>query len=1507
MNKPPSSMDNRVWPSLRRCVLRSICAMALISCCGIMLFSELLQAQNPTVDSLRILVQAVYSVSEHSKGISGAHRHSVQGSSSQEFKRSSEQHHQDSLNAALLNKFARAFWEVNIDSARLYAIKALAFARQVGVLSEELRSYEILANVLRRMDQSVLALRYFDTLLVRATASSNYVKMAAALSGMATTYQRYGQFDKALSYHLKVIDVLQYVGDSSNAAVPFIYLSEMFIVQKQYALAIDYARQGLGRAEQFHNGIHRAQLLGNISEALVGLHLLDSAMAVSNQALRQAQETGNKEVLALIFTQRGRIYYTQHNYTNALTSYMSALQTQRSLGKAQGDATVWNGIGLCYFQQGNYAKAMDCAQRALETSYLSVREERRRAYVLLADVHAAQGNAQEAFTALKAASALQDSIYNENTLARTLDLQADYENRLRTRQLEILQQEQQNNRRILMILITASLLLLAVSTIAMWRFVRERRAQRALAERESWLRQVQQISKILSFEIDIETLDIYWRNEHNQFVKGTTLHTLTPEGAFEPIHPDDVAKLQQLALDVANAVDFHKPPTFTYRSLCPDGSYRTFFSEIWMPSAVGSRQAATRRVVGFAQDISDRRRIEEELSFSEQKLQAMFNSMQDAYLLIDREYRILAFNTAAALRAKDMHNRRTLQVGDNMLDHYLAPIFHLGFRQSFERALKGEQVIAERFFISPITNEPTWIEARYLPVVDSNKSVFAVSLVIADITERKTAEEQLLLSEQKLSAFFNSSRDVYILVNRHHEVIAFNRTAQQETKALGKELQIGMNLLDAQSGYIPSDFSEQFTALFEQALAGEPATLETRLSPLLSRKPEERRWASIRLQPAFNNHNEIFAVSLVMSDITERKTAEIERLRSEQKLQALFNSTTDAYFLLGKNHEILAFNRAAAEGIAAGSGRRVAVGDDLLLYALPNTQEQFLANFHRALQGERIAEEIKVSLLDGTLAWMDTQYLPVYDETNAILGVSLNITDRTQQRLAEMQRRLLESVVIKTQDAVVITAVKPTREDAPEGAYAIVYVNEAFCKLTGYTAEELQGKNPRILQGKNTNQPALQAIRAALREHKPISTELVNCRKDGTEYLVDVSISPVFSDDGVLTHWVSVQRDVTEQRAVERRVRSSEEQLRGLVANIPGAVYRYASDKNFTCVFLSETFKQISGYPASEFLFNAERSIMSIIHPVDTERVRAAIQESLELEEGYELEYRIFHKYGSIRWLHERGRGVYNDSGELQYLDGVLFDITARKLVEERLRESEEFLTSILNAIPNPIFVKDRQHRWIVLNDANVRLIGAPREQLLGKSDYDFFPKEQADVFWYHDEQTFEQGYTINEEAVTVGSEVRTFITQKTVGTTAQGNRYLVGVMLDITELKRAEGELRQSKALLSQAQQIAKIGSWYITFATQELVLSPELQRLLELPVEYERSLTLPLKEALVRFVPSEQHSAIIEQYQRGIHQQSNESYFTEFELCKRKLLLVPLSRLPCVDISLTMVQPPV
>jgi len=155
--------------------------------------------------------------------------------------------------------------------------------------------------------------------------------------------------------------------------------------------------------------------------------------------------------------------------------------------------------------------------------------------------------------------------------------------------------------------------------------------------------------------------------------------------------------------------------------------------------------------------------------------------------------------------------------------------------------------------------------------------------------------------------------------------------------------------------------------------------------------------------------------------------------------------------------------------------------------------------------------------------------------------------------------------------------------------------------------------------------------------------------------------------------------NISERREGEKALIDSRNNYESLVGNVPGITYRCFLDDYWTMYYLSNETRKITGYDPGEFINNSVRSFASIILEEDQEYIMPKIKKSIEERKIWEIEYRIRHKDNSIRWLFERGRGVFNEKGELIYLDGFILDNTERKDAERLLRKQSVLQQMLMN------------------------------------------------------------------------------------------------------------------------------------------------------------------------------------------------------------------------------------
>src|SRR5918993_3131733 len=238
----------------------------------------------------------------------------------------------------------------------------------------------------------------------------------------------------------------------------------------------------------------------------------------------------------------------------------------------------------------------------------------------------------------------------------------------------------------------------------------------------------------------------------------------------------------------------------------------------------------------------------------------------------------------------------------------------------------------------------------------------------------------------------------------------------------------------------------------------------------------------------------------------------------------------------------------------------------------------------------------------------------------------------TERKRAEEALRLRDMAIAASSNGIVIT--DPHQPDNP-----IIYVNPAFERMTGYSAQEALGRNCRFLQGTEREQPALEELRAGLREGRQSTVVLRNYKKDGTHFWNELSVSPVRDKAGKLVNFIGVQEDVTRRKKAEEELRQSEERFRSLV--------QYASDiitvlgAEDTVSYQSPSIEQILGYGPEEL---TGTNVFHYVHPEDAEQVRLVFAETLK-NRGISppVEFRFRHADGSWRFFEAVGNNLLAD------------------------------------------------------------------------------------------------------------------------------------------------------------------------------------------------------------------------------------------------------------------------
>jgi PAS domain S-box-containing protein len=318
--------------------------------------------------------------------------------------------------------------------------------------------------------------------------------------------------------------------------------------------------------------------------------------------------------------------------------------------------------------------------------------------------------------------------------------------------------------------------------------------------------------------------------------------------------------------------------------------------------------------------------------------------------------------------------------------------------------------------------------------------------------------------------------------------------------------------------YAPNEQARLREVLARCEVAGTPFDI----SGELDAPDAEARWVRAIGEAVRDASGQVVRLQGAVQDITEQRRMELELARASERLTNTLERISDAFFTVDSAWRFTYTNHEAERLL---QHPRTALLGRVLWEVFPEAVETpFYTQYMRAMTEQCALEfEAYYPPFDN---WFTVKAYPVPD------GLVVYFRDATDTRRANQQLRLLQSSVERLNDIVLITDAEPIDGRGPR----IVYVNQAFERLTGYARHEVIGKTPRILQGPGTDRRTLDRIRQALRDWQPVRVEVMNYTKSGEELWLELDIVPLADETGWYTHWVAVERDITERRRLEQQI-----------------------------------------------------------------------------------------------------------------------------------------------------------------------------------------------------------------------------------------------------------------------------------------------------------------------------------------------------------------------------------
>jgi PAS domain S-box-containing protein len=598
-----------------------------------------------------------------------------------------------------------------------------------------------------------------------------------------------------------------------------------------------------------------------------------------------------------------------------------------------------------------------------------------------------------------------------------------------------------------------------------------------------------------------------------------------------------------------------------------------------------------------------------------------------------------------------------------------------------------------------------WVQSSTAPVFDEGKMVGGIG-IITDIHERKMAEIALRQSEERYRSLIDSSDAAIMMVNSDGHYLYLNAVA---TMPYGKspEEMTGMSVYQVHS-----------YELAEEVMANIKKVISTNTGMVIEAKADiagEDRWYRTSVQPVRDESGVPFAVLMYTTNITESKIAEVVVSQSEKKYRALFHDSPDAYLII-RDGMLIECNKATE--LLLGGDRAMIVGKSPAFFS-PEYQPDGRKSSEAA--EERISTAEKKGKI--SFEWIHIKI----DGTEFLAQVNLSLVeyagrpalfttwkDITQQRASEELLRKLSRAVDQSPISIFITDT--------EGA--IEYVNPRTCQTTGYSFEELIGKNPRMLRSGETSDVDYRKLWEMITSGKEWHGVFHNVKKSGEYYWDSTTISPISDVHGKITHYVALKEDITERKNADEALIKSERKLNYAqeIAKMGNWEYDIASGK---VIWSKNLYSILSIDPSQEP--KGHDYFMEKVHPEDVEMLNEHYESVEKVNAGISVDFRILMPGTSLKWVREIIVPQFTD-GNLVSHSGVLIDITENKLNEEKIREQNDRLSAILEAMPDLILTVDMSGKIMELYNSQSIVLSVPSDEVIGKTLSEVYGHQAAQL-----------------------------------------------------------------------------------------------------------------------------------------------------------------------------------
>ncbi|HTF18506.1 MAG TPA: PAS domain S-box protein [Chryseolinea sp.] len=921
----------------------------------------------------------------------------------------------------------------------------------------------------------------------------------------------------------------------------------------------------------------------------------------------------------------------------------------------------------------------------------------------------------------------------------------------------------------------------------------------------------------------------FYRTPAAQRLLGYTVEEQKGRSVRDDVHPEDDLSLQKSLEEVKanNGI----PYSLSFRVKHRKGHY------IWMETIFTNllKDSAVQGIVMNMRDATERRRAELEIIQVLKEKEATLNRINDSVVSVDSNW-LYTFINDAALSTHPSGREQTL--GRSIWEVH-PQMEGTVFWDKYHEAMGSGQVVEIEDFYAPMN---TWFLVKVYPSTDG------LTIFYTDITDRKRAEIELrkaAAQESILASIVNSSDDAIISISLDGVITSWNRGAER-IFGYTAEHAVGQSI----SLIIPPDRLAEEPGIPARIAASE--CIEHYDTERL-RMDGSRINVSVTMSPIIDSNKTVIGASKFARDITEQRKA-VDKLRaSELQYRSLIEHASDAIFIANERGDYNDVNTSACKLVGYTRQELLSMSSKDVIF-LEDTIKQLPERLTLLRTGKAEITEVSLKRKDGTRIDVESNAKMLPD--GRILAIVRDTTarKRAERQLADTLREVTAyKFALNVANIVAITDQKGL----------ITHVNDNFCKISRYSREELIGQDHRIVNSSFHSKDFIRSIWTTIARGKVWRNEIRNKAKDGTYYWVDTTIVPFMNDDNKPYQYMAIRADVTERKNAEEQLLSSEKRFRALIEHMTDAIV--LNDRESNVIYQSPSVTRILGYTLEE---RRDRPVSTTLHPGYRNEFDE-LYTTLDKNPGqpFPFQFPFLHKNGHTVWL----EGVVTNLLEEPAVNAIVAnyrDVTDRKEAEEELIRERTLLRTLIDILPDYIYVKDTEGRFIVNNNADLALMNASSEkEVMGKTAVDVFGAEIGAPFLEGDRQVIRSGLPLVDYEETIKNrkgELRFLLTNKVPLRDSMNNIIgLVGISRDVTKQKQVELALRTSNYFLETAQQVGKIGHWISALGDAgELQWSAETCRIFGLlPYEFDNRL-----ETFFRFIHPDDVAKVNEAVQYAI-----------------------------------------